>query len=50
LYDSIFEKKAALLVSAGALWNLLSEWIQMENRPSPKEISKMMLQIIASNS
>ena len=50
LYDSIFEKKAALLVSAGALWNLLSEWMQMENRPSPKEISKMMLQIIASNS
>lgn len=50
LYGSTFEKKFALLASAGALWNMLSEWIQIDNRPSPKEISEMMLRILAANS
>jgi hypothetical protein len=42
--------KIALLASAGALWNILAEWIQTENRPSPKEISEMMIQAFVSNS
>ncbi len=50
LYDSALEKKFALLASAGALWNILAEWLQIENRPSPKEISEMMLRALASNS
>ena len=49
LYDSTLEKKFALLASAGALWNILAEWVQIENRPSPTEISEMMLHAIASN-
>jgi len=50
LYGSTLEKKFALLASAGALWNILSEWVQIDNRPSPKEISEMMLRTLASNS
>lgn len=50
LYDSSLEKKFALLASAGALWNILSEWVQIDHRPSPKEISEMMLRTLASNS
>ena len=50
LYDSELEKKIALLASAGALWNILAEWIQTEDRPSPKEISQMMIQAFVSNS
>ena len=50
LYGSALEKKIALLASAGALWNILAEWIQTENRPTPKEISEMMLRAFESNS
>ena len=50
LYSSDLEKKFALLSSAGALWNILSEWVQIDNRPSPKEISEMMLRALATNS
>lgn len=50
LYGSALEKKIALLASAGALWNILAEWIQTENRLSPKEISEMMIQAFVSNS
>lgn len=50
IYSNPLETKIALLASAGALWNILSEWLQFENRPSPKEISEMLLNAIAMNS
>ena len=50
LYSSALEKKFALLASAGSLWNILSEWVKIDNRPSPKEISEMMLRALKANS
>lgn len=49
IYSTPLEKKIALLASAGALWNILSEWLQMEDRPAPKKISEIILTAIEGN-
>ena len=49
IYQTPLEKKIALLASAGALWNILSEWLQMEERPAPEEISEIILTAIERN-
>lgn len=48
-YGSPMELKIALLASAGALWNILAEWINMENRPGPKEMSFILIKGIERN-
>ncbi len=49
IYQTALEKKIALLASAGALWNILAEWIQMKNRPAPEEISRIILTAVERN-
>lgn len=49
MYSNQTETTIALLASSGALWNILEKWIQLENRPSPQEMSEMVLNIIQRN-
>lgn len=49
-YNNPLELKIALLASAGALWNILAEWLQLEKRPAPKEMAQMILKAIEINS
>lgn len=49
IFKTPLEKKISLLASAGALWNILSEWLQMEDRPSPEKISQIILTVIERN-
>lgn len=49
LYSNKKEETIALLAGGGALWNILEKWIQYESRPSPKEMSEIIVKIIQIN-
>lgn len=48
-YDNAIELQIALLASAGALWNILSEWVKLEKHPSPKEVSQIITKAVEIN-